>query len=499
MSRERQKYSREDAIEVAAFERLILGALKIEDDEQRIRTIMIILCAGRLGLRASEIQHLHEGWIDWERGIIRVPAHEPCFCKWCLESAQGKVERERRAAKRKKIEKETGEEVYLDDVEVDVAIDDPEVIEYAYENQYEPKPGASARVVPFGWSKRITAYLMKFFDENEFLDITQQQMRNDVRKAARKAEGVNPSNLTPHPLRATGGTFYADAGLLPKPLRDIMGWSDLANAERYIRASGRQLTSKVYEIFGRGEWAPDETVEDPADEFPVACDPRPYASELDVDPRLYGPKKRRQRAHIREEEPERVYNPRRERCMDKISYDPDRHTIPGHVTPDGKGLEEPDVERDGDLREWVDYQNEQTDTTAETADRRPGVDSYGDNDELEKDIHDPITATLRTHFSLIKTTVEPWISKKWENNIGFSVKKWTEKSTFRKGILMSLVFGGWIVGFAQMLAADGVAIDPIALEATGMDKLVWIVLLAIYIVYLVTPEEMYYEEDILFS
>lgn len=361
MSRDRQTYSREDALAVRTFMRLFVGALAIEDEDQRIRTVMIVLCAGRLGLRANEIQHLHEGWIDWEQGTIRVPAHEPCFCKWCLDAAVGKVANEK------------------DVPESELQRDDDDVLEYAYEHQYEPKPNASARVVPFGWSERITAWLLRFFSENEYVDVTQQQMRNDVRKAARNAEGVDPSDLTPHPLRATGATFYADAGLLSKPLRDLLGHSDRAEARRYVRGSGRQLTQQVYELFGREEWAPEAVPEDPGERFPVACDPRPFAAEIDVDPRHGGPDARRERAEELADEEESVFNPRRERRPEDVPYTATRHDIPGHVDPDGTGLESPDVERetiDADLRDWVERQNEQQQSVSEDADRRESLDEF---------------------------------------------------------------------------------------------------------------------------
>jgi len=361
MGRERQTYSRENALEVRTFLRLFLGALAIENEEERIRTVMIILCAGRLALRANEIQHLHEGWIDWEEGTIRIPAHEPCFCKWCLDSALGKVADEKGVPKR------------------DLDRDDEDVLEYAYEHQFEPKPNASARVVPFGWSERITAWLLRFFEEYDYVDVGQQQMRNNVRKAARNADGVDPSDLTLHPLRATGATFYADSGLDSKPLRDLLGHSDRAEARRYVRGSGRQLTQRVYELFGRETWAPDAVPEDPGEQFPVACDPRPFAAEIDIDPREGGPAERQERAAAIEDEEESVFNPRRERRPDDVPYTASRHNIPGHVDPEGEGLESPAAERevaDMDLDEWVEEQNEEQEAVAETADRRESLDEW---------------------------------------------------------------------------------------------------------------------------
>jgi len=384
MGNNQQTFSREDALDVRTFFRLFVGALRIENKQQRIRTVIIILCAGRLGMRASEIQHLHEGWINWKDGVIRIPAHDPCFCKWCLNKAVGKI------ANKKDIP------------ESEVSRDDQAVVEYAYQHQYEPKPNASARVVPFGWSKRITAWLLHFFKDNEFVDLTQQQMRDDVRKAARLAEGVDPSNLTLHPLRSTGATFYADAGLLSKPHRDLMGWSGRTQARRYVRGSGRQLTADIYKLFGRSEWAPDVVPEDPGEKFPLACDPRPLAAEIDVDPRQGDPTARRDRAAELADQKDPLYNPRRTRRPGGISYDPEQHDIPGHIDPNGPGLEDPDVKRvpmDADLREWVGYYNEQTAQSEASEERRKGLFDFDEEGTV-----DPVTVAKVAYVTCLIVT-----------------------------------------------------------------------------------------------
>lgn len=359
MSSENETYSRENALEVPTFQRLFLGALEIEDDEERLRTGLIILCAGRLGLRVSEIQHLHEGWIDWRRGTIRVPDHDPCFCTWCLDSARGKVATER------------------DVSESELDSSDDAVQEYAYEHQFEPKTDSSARVIPFGWSGRITAWLLRFFDEKQYIDLSQQHIRNSVRKAARNADGVNPENVTPHPLRATAATFFADAGLSSKPLRDLLGHSDRTEARRYVRNSGRQLTHRIHERFDRAESAPDPIPDDPSEQFPVACHPQPFASETGVNPEKGVLKKRLERAEARDDEETRIFNPRRKRCPDDIEYDDDDFAIPGHVDPSGEGLESPNAERkDEEWQSELDMfpgRNEDEQGDPETAPRRKTI------------------------------------------------------------------------------------------------------------------------------
>lgn len=449
-----QTYSREDALESATFLRLYLGALKIEDETVRVRTVTVILLAGRLGLRASEIQHIHEGWIDWDRGVIRVPAHDPCFCKWCIDSARGKIATERGVEKKQ------------------VDPDEEDVLEYAYENQYEPKPGASARVVPFGWSRRITAWLLHFFDRNEFVDVSQEQLRNNTRRAADLADGVNPDNLTPHPLRATGATFFADAGLLAKPLRDLMGWSDRSQARRYVRGSGRQLTSKVYEMFGKKKWAPDAIPDDPENVFPVACDPQPFASEIDIDALSGIPEARMERSQQRADKKEPVYNPRRKRRPDHLPYNPDDHTIPGHVDPDGSGLEDPDVERvdvNHEITEFVADRNEQSIAEKEGVDRRQDVSDYGSSGE-DRASTEPAGAQVTARLSYEYDNVED------SANIGYQGPRRTI-AAIGAMILGSVIFGvTWALTgpLGQIFAGDLGAIFSLGVAGLiTLPYLVW--------------------------
>lgn len=65
--------TRDEALRQPTFRRLYLGALKIPNPRRRLIACYIILLAGRLGLRVSEIQHLRSAWIDWKRGEICIP------------------------------------------------------------------------------------------------------------------------------------------------------------------------------------------------------------------------------------------------------------------------------------------------------------------------------------------------------------------------------------------------------------------------------------------
>lgn len=54
---------------------------------------------------------------------------------------------------------------------------------------------------------------------------------------SRRPDGTHRPDL-PHCLRATAANPHAYKGVAPVPLQALMGWSDLATAQKYIRISG---------------------------------------------------------------------------------------------------------------------------------------------------------------------------------------------------------------------------------------------------------------------
>lgn len=55
----------------------------------------------------------------------------------------------------------------------------------------------------------------------------------------------------PHWLRATAASYHAYQGVAPVPLQALMGWSDLATAQKYIRISGTATASALRQAHDR--------------------------------------------------------------------------------------------------------------------------------------------------------------------------------------------------------------------------------------------------------
>lgn len=343
--------SADKGLDTETYFRLYQGALKIENISARLTACYIILLAGRLGLRLQEIQHLREEWIDWRRGEINIPSYDPCGCKQCWLTALDIWGR--RGLSELQEKGEWSDNVKWRDLNADdrdSVVDkskycNPETLEgILYSERWEPKYNRSARTVPFGFSERITACLMAFFDDNDCLNHQRQSVSRLIKNAARNAEGVDPTELSPHPLRATGLTFFADISVDAKMLCDLAGWQSIQTAARYLRQSGRITSHKVYTLLGKEDEAPPVVPAEPEYRYPIVMNPVPFKNEpftpITPDGTRFDREVRLARHHEQHNTPVRLIHPRKASIpynyagfpdVDELSYDRRRHDLPGHL------------------------------------------------------------------------------------------------------------------------------------------------------------------------
>ncbi|MFC7141306.1 CheF family chemotaxis protein [Halosimplex aquaticum] len=327
-------------LDPGAFYSLYRGALAAESVQRRLGRCYTVLLAGRLGLRPDEIVHCHEGWIDWGRGELRVPALDPCACPTCWASARAR--------------QATGDERPLETV--------------LRTEQWSPHAEAGARTVAFGWSERITAVLATFFDYVDHLDGDVTTVRELVTETAAAAEGIDPDGLTPQVLRATGGRFLAEAGFDATSVRNMLGLDEREPAEAFVRYAGQRTSAAVYSAFDRGAVGPEVPPAEPARTFPIVCDPAPFSREP-FDAADYGPDARFERA--KNEAGRRVRNPRPDHVPDGFDYDPDEHETAEQADPEGgqysrsAGADAKDMAA---LRDWVRRKDASLRPESESAD-----------------------------------------------------------------------------------------------------------------------------------
>jgi hypothetical protein len=351
--------SAKDALELDTYFRLYQGALQIEKYERRLIACFVILVAGRLGLRIGEVQHLREEHIHWKRGEICIPDFDPCACHRCWVKALDKWGRKGLQELQEDDEWEEGASwKSLSASEREEVTDKadyctPEnLTQIIYTDQFTPKYDRSARVIAFGWSYRLTACLMTFFEEFDCLNWQRHSVNRLLKEAARNAHGLSPKNISAHRLRATGETFFADISIDPKMLRDLGGWQQLKTGDKYWAKSGRVNTLKLYKIMGKEDEAPPVVPEEPKYEFPIVRNPVPFQNEpfqpIGPDGLAYDQEARREKHREQQQKPIRLRHPREvdlpfDRAgfpaPDEISYNPIKHKPPGHRDDDSDVVE----------------------------------------------------------------------------------------------------------------------------------------------------------------
>jgi len=436
--------SAKDALEPDTYFRLYMGALQIESYERRLIACFVILVAGRLGLRVGELQHLREEHIHWKRGELCIPDLDPCACKRCWIGALDKWGR-----KGLKELQEDGEWDNEANWKSMSAAEKEEVTDKAdyctpknltqivYSDQFTPKYDRSARVIAFGWSYRLTACLMTFFDEFDCLERRRDPINRLLKEAAKNADGVDPEHISVHRLRATGETFFADISIDPKMLRDLGGWQQLKTGDKYWAKSGRVNTLKLYKIMGKKDEAPPVVPEEPEHKFPIVCNPVPFQNEpfqpMASDGLAYDREARKERHREREKKPIRLLHPREvdlpfDRAgfpdQNEITYDPMKHDIPGHRDDDSDIVQA----QTGEAVTRATTLYEYTDTHRQTRSPEPRpeeesyrvewsattLDQYRDSDELSTKL--AIDFVSATALAVVQTgsLIQHRLRREWD-------------------------------------------------------------------------------------
>jgi len=219
-------HSRENALDEREFELLLEGCHALDDDYHALEARLVALVAGRLGLRAGELCHMDESWIDWRRRMIVIPRYHDCqkgrggdVCGYCRQHAKQRVE-------------------YNEDVDLATAL----------EESWRAKTDAAAREVPFDGSPRSELVIERYFDRFDEFTVSRTGVNRRVDAALEAAEGLDSDTTNPHGLRATAASYFASRGLNVIALQSMFGWANLSTAHNYIRRSGENTARAIRDI-----------------------------------------------------------------------------------------------------------------------------------------------------------------------------------------------------------------------------------------------------------
>jgi len=288
------RHSKDRALTEREYERVLQAVERIDDGWYRNVTRFIVVVAGRLGLRAGEIAHMHREWVDFRSGIIVIPEHQRCTksasggpCGYCRSLAKSVVDHAVPTVEESKLHLlEQGQLVDLgmvyqellasfsafdsnhipkedldDRVQDALAIghDGPRdpfdayqelchraekhrdrhnvTLDEAIDQYWIPKTAAAARQVPFDFSSRAEMAIEDFFDVVDRYPNSRTTVNRRVDDAL-VAAGFDKNYTSPHGLRATAATFHAGRGLDVIPMQSMFGWVQMSTAMKYINSSG---------------------------------------------------------------------------------------------------------------------------------------------------------------------------------------------------------------------------------------------------------------------
>jgi len=193
MPRNKLRSAREDALNPVEAKMLLDACHDLLDN----LTIRLPLYTG---MRIGEVQHLKQSWLDWDKGIITIPARQQCQCYECRK----------------------------------------------WRNEvWTPKTRAGQRslvIVP-----ELEPYLTQLGD-----GINRSRQALEQRFERIRFRSGLMKVAYPHCLRATFATTLAEQGISAPALCYLLGWESLQTAEAYIQSSMKRAHSEFKELVGIG-------------------------------------------------------------------------------------------------------------------------------------------------------------------------------------------------------------------------------------------------------
>ena len=191
LTRNRLRSAKEDALNEAESQLLLMACRDVLDN-------IVVRLPLYTGMRIGEVQHLRASWLDWDKGIIQIPARQVCQCYECRKW-------------RKCV--------------------------------WSPKTMAGQRsliIVP-----EIEPYLREMGDG---VNRSRQGLEKRFYRLWQRSGLLKVSY--PHALRASFATHLAEEGISAPSLCYLLGWSSLTSAESYIQSSMKRAHTEMRELVG---------------------------------------------------------------------------------------------------------------------------------------------------------------------------------------------------------------------------------------------------------
>ena len=191
MPTNRLRSAKEDAPTEVESQLLLIACRDLLDN-------LVVRLSLYAGLRIGEVQHLRKSWLDWEKGIITLPARQQCSCYECRKWRN---------------------------------------------NIWTPKTKAGQRsllIVP-----ELEPYLQQLGD-----GINRSRRALEQRFERVKQRSHLYKLCYPHACRASFATKLSEQGISAPSLCYLMGWESLQTAEAYVQSSMKRAHLEFKEVVG---------------------------------------------------------------------------------------------------------------------------------------------------------------------------------------------------------------------------------------------------------
>jgi len=177
----------------------ILDSLRTKEEEIAVKGLLFT------GMRVGEFVHSRRKWIERKKnppkyfGLIRIPRSMKCGCSECKRKRNG---------------------------------------------VWKVKTENSARIIPVVEEAK---FLMDFFENHKkMMELFpyRERVNNILKRIDPRVKGVR---LFPHAFRGAFATILGGKGVNTMQVKDILGWSALKTANKYVKLSGRQVIEAIEE------------------------------------------------------------------------------------------------------------------------------------------------------------------------------------------------------------------------------------------------------------
>jgi len=197
-------------------------------------------------MRAGEIAHITEEWIDTSSHTIEIPEYDSCQfgkfddpCGYCRNRARDYMQTHNRSFK-EVISAVKDDHPQLDDDSVKTIAENKFTsnsitFDEALEKRWSPKTQNSARSIPYDFDVRVQLVFENFFEKYSVFPKSKCTLNRRISTVVDKSP--IEETVYPHSLRATAAMLHAARDVSPYSLMSTMGWETLETARAYIGSS----------------------------------------------------------------------------------------------------------------------------------------------------------------------------------------------------------------------------------------------------------------------